>query len=390
MLPAAGPADPDGERAVILGGKLAAGATITADDVATAEQILERHPAEAAARNLLESILVTISNQERLGQQHPRAVAHLRRALEVEPASRNARLGLLSALLESSDWPGAEAAARELVAREPRSLEGWRGLGFALMRQDRDAEAREALRAALEIREDASSRELYDRIVRSLVNQRGMTEQRISHFNVRYDGGQHEDVGREMLRALERHFATLARTFDHEPAATIPVVLFAQQSYYDATGAPFWSGGQYSHAEGRITIPIGGLTASLSPTLDRVLIHELAHAFIGDLSRGAAPREIQEGLAQYLEGKRVEDEVGKEGMRALAEGGAQSVMGFYLTSLAFVEQLVAERGQGGINDLLRAMGETGRVDDAFQRVYGRTFAESKQAFVERFRRQHAR
>jgi hypothetical protein len=99
---------------------------------------------------------------------------------------------------------------------------------------------------------------------------------------------------------------------------------------------------------------------------------------------------VQEGLAQFLEGKRVEEEVGRDGMQALAEGRNGGVMGFYLTSLAFVEQLVAERGQGGINEVLRAMSETGRVDDAFQRVYGRSFAESKQAFVDRFRRQHAR
>jgi hypothetical protein len=38
-----------------------------------------------------------------------------------------------------------------------------------------------------------------------------MAERRLSHFNVRYDGGEHEAVGREILRALEQHYATLAR-----------------------------------------------------------------------------------------------------------------------------------------------------------------------------------
>src|SRR6185503_2734557 len=118
-------------------------------------------------------------------------------------------------------------------------------------------------------------------------------------------GQEHEGVGREILRALERHYATLASTLDHQPAASIPVILFSGQAYYDAAGAPAWSGGAYDTLDGRIRIPIGGLTPSLTPDMDGTLIHELTHAFVADRSRGVAPREIQEGLAQYMEGKRL-------------------------------------------------------------------------------------
>jgi len=167
-------------------------------------------------------------------------------------------------------------------------------------------------------------------------------------------------------------------------------VLFSEQSYYDATGAPYWSGGQYSHFDGRITLPIGGLTSALTPNLDQLLIHEVGHAFIADLSRGVAPRDVHEGMAQYLEGKRVESELGPDGLTALSEGRLPGVAGFYYSALAFVEQLQAERGQGGFNELLRAMGETGSVDEGFRRAYGRDHKQAAQAWADRIRLQHAR
>ena len=188
---------------------------------------------------------------------------------------------------------------------------------------------------------------------------------------MRYDGEAHEDVGREILRVLERHYATLRIAFDHEPAAPIPVILFSTRSYYDATGAPAWSGGEYDHYDGRIRIPIGGLGASLTPDLDATLLHEVTHAFVTDRSAGLAPHEIQEGLAQWTEGKRSASTLGDRGLRALADGRIQGVTGFYLASLVLVEDLVAERGRSGINDLLSAMARTGSVDAAFQQVYGR-------------------
>ncbi len=57
-------------------------------------------------------------------------------------------------------------------------------------------------------------------------------------------------------------------------------------------------------------------------------------------------------------------------MRSRAARSAAST-GFYLGSLAFVEDLVAQRGQGGINDLLAAMSRTRSVDAAFREVYGK-------------------
>ncbi len=96
---------------------------------------------------------------------------------------------------------------------------------------------------------------------------------------------------------------------------------------------------------------------------------------------------MHEGLAQFMEGKRTDELLDQETRAALARGQIGGVAGVYLEALAFVEYLMAQRGQGGINDLLRLMGETGSVDRAFDEVYGRGYDGTRKAWRERFFRE---
>ena len=50
-------------------------------------------------------------------------------------------------------------------------------------------------------------------------------------------------------------------------------------------------------------MPVRGLQ-TLTPELSRVLKHELTHSFIQQKTHGRAPTWIQEGIAQWMEGKR--------------------------------------------------------------------------------------
>lgn len=362
-------------------------ARLGATDVQAAEDLYARYPGEKPVRDLLVAVLMSVGATERQQRRFPEAADCLRRAAALD-AGTGPRFALLDVLLESGDWPAAEAAAREVLTAEAGNADALEGLGFALFRQDRNRESAEALRAALAIRDSSGARALLARVQKGMADERGMTEQRLSHFTVRYDGEEHEDVGREILRALERHYATLASTLDRQPTATIPVILFSRDAYYDAAGAPAWSGGAYDHLDGRIRIPIGGLTSSLTPDLDGVLIHEVTHGFVADVSRSVCPRDINEGLAQYMEGKRLASLLTPDQMRALADGRARGVGGFYLQALSFVEYLMGVRGQGGMNDLLRAMGETGDVNEAFRRAYGQDYAATQRAWIERVRQQY--
>ena len=379
---AAGLADEDRRQAEALARRLP---NVVAADVSVAEQLYARHP---ETRNLLEATLLSVGNDERRRRRFTEAAALYQRAAAVQTALARPCLYLMDDLAEAGDWAGAESAARAAIAREPGNADAWQGLGYALIRQDRNREAAEALRTALQIRPDTTAQGLLDRVSKGMADERGMTEQHLSHFHVRYDGEAHEDVGREILRALERHYATLVSTLDHQPQVTIPVILFSREAYYDAAGAPVWSGGVYDLLDGRIRVPIQGLTRSLTPDMDRTLLHELTHAFVADRTRGAAPRDIQEGLAQYVEGERVTERLTPEQLTMFADGRARGVGGFYLYALSFVEYLISIRGMGGMNDLLRVIGETGNVDEAYRQVYGQDARATRQAWFQRLHQQH--
>jgi hypothetical protein len=366
--------------------RLRARAPLTPDDVQAAEGLFARYP--VPARDLLESVLLSAASGHREGRRYAEAASLLERARAVAPESPRVARALLGLRLETGDWAAAEAAARDALALAPADAEAARGLAYALVRQDRSREAIDLLAGFVESYPDPETRALLERVRRDLRPEAALDEARLAHFHVRYDGETHEDVGREILRVLDRHYATLARTFDYEPPSPIPVVLLSRESYYDATGAPAWSGGQYDSFDGRVRLPIGGLTASHASELDDTLLHELTHAFVADISRGLAPREIHEGLAQLMEGKRAESMLGEPGLRALADGRIVGVRAFYASALAFVEDLVAQRGQGGINDLLRAMAETGSSDEAFRRVYGKDLAGLRRDWATRFRQRH--
>ena len=385
-LRAARAADADSATAARLSERLRSRAPVTAEDVRLAEELYGRYPGPAA--DLLQAVLIEAAAGHRSARRYGTAATLLERAAALAPASPHPPGALLALHLESGEWPAAESAARAVLALRPADAGAARGLAYALVRQDRSREAIEWLASFLDAHPEPETRALLERIRHDAGTEASLDEARLAHFHVRYDGDAHEDVGREILRLLDRHRATLVLTFGHEPAAPVPVVLLSRESYFDATGAPAWSGGQYDSFDGRVRIPIGGLTAALADDIDQTLIHELTHAFVADLSRGVAPREVHEGLAQFMEGKRTVTLLGEPGLRALADGRFQGVNGFYVSALAFVEDLLAQRGQGGVNDLLRAMAETGNADEAFRRVYGRDLDGLRKEWSTRLRQRY--
>jgi hypothetical protein len=125
-------------------------------------------------------------------------------------------------------------------------------------------------------------------------------ENESSHFTLRYSGEAEPGLAREVLRALETHFAAIESELNYTPPDPIGVILYTQQVFADITRAPGWVG---ALNDGRIRVPVQGLT-QLTPQLSLVLKHELTHSFVRQKTRAAAPTWVQEGLAQWMEGKR--------------------------------------------------------------------------------------
>ncbi len=378
----------DASTAARLATGLRAGRVDVPADLADVEALLGRHRSQPEVHRLVEAVFLRAAELNR-GPSASGALPILERAVEALPTSFVLLLALAQVQTETGLWPSAETSAQAALSLRPKAHDALLLLGFILMRQDRDREAKEALEASLALHDDPRARALLEQVKHSMDTQRGMTEQRLSHFNVRYDGEAHESMGREVLRVLERHYVTLVQAFSHELRTVVPVILYTNRGYYDATGAPAWSGGQYSHLDGRVSLPIGGVGSQLPADAERALLHELAHAFIHDMGGAAVPREIHEGMAQWMEGERCEGgRFSAQDLQAVAAGRRNDVAAFYIASLCFVEHLHRERGQGGLNDFLASLRETSDVERSFGRVYGRTFSASVSTWRNAMRRQH--
>ncbi len=156
-------------------------------------------------------------------------------------------------------------------------------------------------------------------------------------------------------RTLETEFDEISSTLDYVPPEPIGVVLYTNQTFVDITRAPGWVG---ALNDGRMRIPVEGLT-SVTDDLARVLKHELTHSFVGQKTGGHCPVWLQEGIAQYMEGKRSRTNAGA--LSAAYEGHMEFSLASYETSwmnlpkdtaanayapwsLAVVETIVTEDG----------------------------------------------
>jgi tetratricopeptide (TPR) repeat protein len=347
-------------------------APLSSGDVEWAESLANRYENEPALQALRECVLAEAAGQATRERRFVEAIAYLRRAASLYPKHRGPRIHLIDVLLKTSDWLEAESAARQSLLLEPDDVEAAVGLAYALMRQDRNDEAVRVLEDILSRRDDAVARQMLARVRRILEQEKKLAEERESHFTLRYDGQVNEAVGRRVLELLEGDYASLVAQLGHQPREAIPVILLANEEYYK--DAPEWSGGEYDVVDGRIRLPIRGLTEERVARLAPTLVHELTHVFVASASGNLAPRDLQEGLAQYMEGKRVAQ------MRPLPTGKHADVARSYRDALSFVEFLVQRGGIGGISFAVRETGDTGELDKGFLAAYAQDYAACRAAW----------
>ena len=187
--------------------------------------------------------------------------------------------------------------ARRVAPEDPEvsKLAGWAYFGLNKLDQ-----AVTEWKHAQSLRPDAEVEAALKKAERDKQEEEQYKENESSHFMLRYSGASEPDLARDVLRTLERHYGAIESELSYSPPDSIGVILYTQQVFADITQVPNWVG---ALNDGRIRVPVQGLN-SVTPDLSRVLKHELTHSFVQQKTRGHAPTWIQEGLAQWMEGKR--------------------------------------------------------------------------------------
>jgi Tol biopolymer transport system component len=126
------------------------------------------------------------------------------------------------------------------------------------------------------------------------------------HFDIYYYA-EEETATRHAARMAERWYARFSHVLEHTFARRQPLVLYASHPHFSQTNVTPSSpgegiGGLTERAKARIAMPFA---AGLGAT-DRILGHEIAHAFQIDIARRAGqdafalPGWLIEGMAEYL------------------------------------------------------------------------------------------
>lgn len=272
-------------------------------------------------------------------------------------------------------------------------LSGWAYYGL-----DRTDEAIAQWQTAQRIRPTPEVAALLEKAQRDREAESEFREGETHHFILRYQGNATPQLATDVLRTLEEYFRSLQTELRFTPGEPIAVVLYTQQTFRDVTRAPSWAG---AANDGRIRVPVQGLT-SVSDQLSHVLMHELTHSFIRQKTQGRCPQWLDEGLAQWMEGRRSEStavpliaayEQGMHPPVKQLEGSWAAFSGqgagfAYAWSLASVESIIANSGMWGIERLLGELAAGSAVESALGTSLQTNYADLERNTVDYLRKSY--
>ena len=274
-------------------------------------------------------------------------------------------------------------------------LAGWAYYGLNKLSQ-----AVAEWKRALALRPDAEVQAALEKAERDKGEEESYKENESAHFTLRYSGSAEPALAREVLRTLEMHYTRINSELNFAPADSIGVILYTQQAFADITRAPGWVG---ALNDGRLRIPVQGLS-SMTEELSRVLKHELTHSFVQQKTHGRAPTWIQEGLAQWMEGKRSGEnaavllEIYGDGHAASLGSLEGSWMGFpnnaavyaYAWALANIEYIVHADGMGDVERILDRISAGSSTEAALHDVLHSDYNDVMRSSADYLRRAYSR
>jgi tetratricopeptide (TPR) repeat protein len=374
------------------------------------------HGADAAGRGADAAGLTDEAIRLYAAGHFARACDRFRTVAERDPASASRRADA-GRCFQGWGWQAlsegraAEAMAlfRQGLRDAPDSPVLLRGFGVAAVHAGRAGEAIEPLEAAVRLADDAqvrmllahlydrrdeatrasahlaavlarepaheAARRLADRLERERRAEAGFERESAAGFAIKWPTDAGDDRKRLVRRLLDGARVRLQRELAFHPADPVAVVLYPDAEFRAVTGAHAWASGVF---DGKIRLPLGAAERDL----ERLVLHEYAHAAVHELGRGRAPRWLHEGFAQAVEGieadpmLRVPPSVTLAGVEALiTDPDPLRARTGYDLALWVVRDLLDRGGTPRLGDLLARLGRHEPLDVAFARVYGLTLTE---------------
>lgn len=319
------------------------------------------------------------------------AIDHYREALSFAPDNLGLLLNLAALYLRQSQFSAAMEPLEHARHLSPDSADVAKLMGWAYYGANKMDQAVAEWKLAERLRPDPEVQHALEKAERDKAEEESYREGETANFDLKYNGSATPDLARGILHVLEDDFGDLESELDYTPPEPIGVVLYTGQSFADITRAPSWVG---ALNDGRMRIPVQGLS-SVTPDLARVLKHELTHSFIAQKTHNRAPTWLQEGVAQYVEGRRTSDSAGalldaaKQGALPMLGGLEGSWMGLsggsaglaYAWSLAAVESIIQTGSIADVNRILDNIATTSNTEQALRETLHSDYADLQQQTI---------
>jgi len=319
------------------------------------------------------------------------AIEQYRQALVFAPDNTGLLLNLAVLYLRESQFTRALDPLERAQRVSPDSADVAKLMGWAYYSANKPDRAIEAWKRAEALRPEPEVEQALQKVQRDKTEEEDYREGETAHFDLKYNGGATPDLARAILRALEDDYRDLESQLDYTPPDQISVILYTSQAFADITRAPNWVG---ALNDGRLRIPVQGLS-DVTPDLAHVLKHELTHSFVGQKSHYRAPTWLQEGTAQWMEGRRSTQVAGAlvtaaaqgklpslgvlEGSWMNLSGDSASVA--YAWSLAAVESIIDSGGVSDVSRLLDRISTAPSTEAAMQETLRLSYADLDQQTV---------
>ena len=317
-----------------------------------------------------------------LGRDYDDALAQFKAALDLDHQDARAQLGQAATYFAMGQDLYARSILERALAVHPDDPRLLTLLGDVYNSQERPEDALAVWERAHSVHSDDSLTRRIETLRRQHAVDQSYRRSDAAHFTLKYDGEKAgPDLEAEILDYLEDRFPDLVTRFDYYPTQPIIVIVYPARQFYQATLAEDDVAGLF---DGKIRVPSGGLR-SLNDEARKVLLHELAHAFIAGKSRRTAPRWLHEGIAQLIEGKTTSPAARRDLAAEFSAAVPPESWGHtfsYPSSLSFVEYLDRREGFFRLVEILDAMAAGVGADEAFLEVTLYTLQELRRSWGE--------